>query len=224
MSADQITIEVDQTQTVSGLLLVPAGAFACYVLAHGAGAGMAHPFMAAVAAGLHARGMATLRYQFPSMENGSRRPDRPPAAHATVRAAVAAAAHLAPTLPLIAGGKSFGARMTSQAQAEAPLSNVAGLAFIGFPLHPAGKPSDDRARHLAEVRIPMLFLQGTHDALADRKILTTTLVRLSGVATAHLVEYADHSFHVPARSGTTDTQVLQEVLNALAAWARGLCQ
>jgi uncharacterized protein len=157
MSADRITIEVDQAQTVSGLFLVPAGAFACYVLAHGAGAGMAHPFMAAVAEGLHERGMATLRYQFPSMENGSRRPDRPPAAHATVRAAVAVAAHLAPTLPLIAGGKSFGARMTSQAQVEAPLPNVAGLALIGFPLHPAGKPSDDRARHLAEVRIPMLF-------------------------------------------------------------------
>jgi uncharacterized protein len=223
MSADRIMIEVDQTQTVSGLLLVPARAFACCVLAHGAGAGMTHPFMAAVAKGLHERGMATLRYQFPAMENGSRRPDRPPAAHATVRAAVAAAAHLAPTLPLIAGGKSFGARMTSQAQAAAPLSNVAGLVFIGFPLHPAGKPSDDRARHLAEVRIPMLFLQGAHDALADRKILTTTLARLSGVATSHLIEYADHSFHVPVRSGTTDAQVLREVLDTLTAWARCVC-
>src|SRR5580700_11418027 len=144
MSSRQITIEVNATETVSGLLLVPEQPVACYVLAHGAGAGMTHKFMAEVAEGLHARGMATLRYQFPYMEHGSKRPDRPALAHATVRAAVASASGLTPALPLIAGGKSFGARMTSQAQAEMPLPNVRGLAFLGFPLHPAGKPSDDR--------------------------------------------------------------------------------
>jgi uncharacterized protein len=223
MSVRQITIEVDKTQTVSGLLHVPAQPFACYVLAHGAGAGMCHPFMAAVAEGLHTRGMATLRYQFPYMEHGSKRPDRPPLAHATVRAAVAAAARLTQALPLIAGGKSFGARMTSQTQARAPLPNVTGLAFLGFPLHPAGKPSDERAAHLSEVRIPMLFLQGTRDALADRQVLATVLQRLSSVATSHLIEQADHSFHVPVRSGTTDRQVLDEVLDALVLWALRIC-
>jgi predicted alpha/beta-hydrolase family hydrolase len=223
MSADKVTIEVGKAQTVSGLLLVPEHPFACYVLAHGAGAGMTHPFMNAIADGLSERGIATLRYQFPFMENGSKRPDRPPLAHAAVRAAVAAAAYLTPTIPIIAGGKSFGGRMTSQAQAAAPLPNVSGLAFIGFPLHPAGKPSDDRASHLSEVRIPMLFLQGTRDALADPRILTTVLARLPATATLRLVEHADHSFHVPARSGTTDSQVLNEVLNALADWARRVC-
>lgn len=224
MSAHPVTIAVDETQTVSGLLLVPAQPLASYVLAHGAGAGMTHPFMEAVAVGLHARGMATLRYQFPYMQQGSKRPDRPAVAHATVRAAVAAAARLTPTLPLIAGGKSFGARMTSQAQALEPLPNVCGLAFLGFPLHPAGKPSDDRARHLSDVRIPMLFLQGTRDALADGQLLTVVLQRLSPAATAHLIEQADHSFHVPARSGRTDQQVLAELLDVLAAWALRVCR
>jgi predicted alpha/beta-hydrolase family hydrolase len=223
MSAQQLTIEVDGTLTVSGILLVPPQPFACYVMAHGAGAGMTHPFMAAVAEGLHARGMATLRYQFPYMEHGSKRPDRPPVAHATVRAAVAAAVRLTPALPLIAGGKSFGARMTSQAQALTPLPHVSGLAFLGFPLHPAGKPSDDRASHLSEVRIPMLFLQGTRDTLADARILATVLNRLSAVATSHLVEQADHSFHVPARSGKTDEQVLGQILDVLIAWALRIC-
>ena len=224
MSAHQITIEVNETETVSGLLQVPARAVVCYVLAHGAGAGMTHPFMTAVAEGLHARRVATLRYQFPYMEHGSKRPDRPALAHAAVRAAVASAARLTPPLPLIAGGKSFGARMTSQAQAQLPLPNVRGLGFLGFPLHPAGKPSDDRAAHLSDVHIPMLFLQGTRDALADSQVLATVLKRLSPAATSHLIEQADHSFHVPVRSGTTDRQVLDNVLDTLVAWALRICR
>lgn len=224
MSADQITIEVNESETVPGLLLVPPRPIACYVLAHGAGAGITHKFMTAVAEGLHARRLATLRYQFPYMEHGSKRPDRPALAHATVRAAVAAAARLTPALPLIAGGKSFGARMTSQAQAERPLAKVLGLAFLGFPLHPAGKPSDERAAHLSEVRIPMLFLQGTRDALADSQVLATVLTRLSAVATSHLIDQADHSFHVPVRSGTTDQQVLDDLLDTLVAWTVRICQ
>jgi uncharacterized protein len=222
MSARQVTIEVDATRDVSGLLLVPERPFACYVLAHGAGAGMTHKFMTAVAEGLNERGMATLRYQFPYIEAGSKRPDRPPLAHAAVRAAVASAARLTPGLPLFAGGKSFGARMTSQAQAAAPLPNVIGLAFLGFPLHPAGKPSADRAEHLSDVRVPMLFLQGTRDALAELAFLSPVLERLSATATSHLIEHADHSFHVPARSGTTDSQVLNGVLDTLAGWARDI--
>jgi hypothetical protein len=223
MSAHQITIEVNETEAVSGLLLVPTQPVACYVLAHGAGAGMTHPFMTAVAEGLHARHMATLRYQFPYMEHGSKRPDRPALAHATVRAAVASAARLTPAIPLIAGGKSFGARMTSQTQAQMPLPDVRGLAFLGFPLHPAGKPSDDRAAHLSEVRIPMLFLQGTRDALADNQVLGALLKRLSPLAKSHLIQQADHSFHVPVRSGMTDRQVLDDLLDTLIAWASRFC-
>src|SRR5712671_2161851 len=166
-----VTIMVDDVRSVSGLLLAPPRARACYVLAHGAGAGMAHPFMQNVAVELGERAIATLRYQFPYMEQGSKRPDAPKLAHATVRAAVAQAARLVPTLALVAGGKSFGGRMTSQAQAASPMPGVRGLAFLGFPLHPAGKPSDERARHLFDVRIPMLFLQGTRDALADLRLL-----------------------------------------------------
>jgi uncharacterized protein len=217
-----LKIEVDEAGQVSGILLTPETAFACLVLSHGAGAGMQHPFMKAVADGLCARGIATLRYQFPYMERGSKRPDTPPIAHATVRAAVAAAAKLAPGVPLLAGGKSFGGRMTSQAQAEIPLPNVAGLAFLGFPLHPAGKPSTARAQHLARISIPMLFLQGTHDALADQSLLTTTANQLPS-ARVHFFEDADHSFHVPTRSGRTDKQVLDSVLGALTAWAREIC-
>jgi predicted alpha/beta-hydrolase family hydrolase len=223
MSARQITIEVNGTETVSGLLLVPEQALACFVLAHGAGAGMTHPFMTAVAEGLFARRMATLRYQFPYMEHASKRPDRPALAHATVRAAVTSASRLTPALPLIAGGKSFGARMTSQAQAQRPLPNVSGLAFLGFPLHPAGKPSDDRAAHLSDVRVPMLFLQGTRDALADNQLLAGVLRRLSSLVTLHLIDQADHSFHVPVRSGTTDRQVLDDMLDTLVAWAARIC-
>jgi uncharacterized protein len=166
-----VKITVDETHRVSGLLQVPRKARACYVLAHGAGAGMTHPFMAAIADGLFERGVATLRYQFPYMEQGGKRPDPPKLAQATVRAAVAEASRLVPKLPLIAGGKSFGGRMTSQAQADSPLPGVRGLAFLGFPLHAAGRPSEERAAHLFEVKIPMLFLQGTRDALADMPLM-----------------------------------------------------
>ena len=224
MSAEQVAIKVDSAQTVSGILLVPKHPFACYVLAHGAGAGMTHPFLSAVAEGLNERGMATLRYQFPYMQNGSKRPDRPPLAEATVRAVVTAATHHVPTLPLFAGGKLFGARMTSQAQAKAPLPTVAGLAFIGFPLHPAGNPSDDRAKHLSDVRVPMLFMQGTRDALADQRIFASVLKRLSGLATSYVIEHADHSFHVPVRTGKIDAQVLDEALDALTTWASGIAR
>ena len=209
-----ITIQVTETQTVSGLLQIPDPAFACYVMAHGAGAGMTHSFMAATAEGLNTRGIATLRFQFPTMQNGSKRPDRPPLAHATIRAAIAAA----PNLPLFTGGKSFGARMTSQTHAEAPLPNVRALIFFGFPLHPAKKPYDERAKHLTAIRISMLFLQGTRDALADPQLLIPTTKSLG--ATLKLIDQADHAFHVPAKSGRTDAQVLTEILDATATWMR----
>jgi predicted alpha/beta-hydrolase family hydrolase len=220
VTADRVTVQVNETHAVSGVLQVPDRAFACAVLAHGAGAGMMHPFMAAVADGLEQRGVATLRFQFPYMESGSKRPDRPPLAHAAVRAAVMEAGRLTPDLPLFAGGKSFGARMTSQAQAEAPLRNVRGLLFLGFPLHPANKPSDERARHLSAVRIPMLFLQGTRDALADPRLLVPMVAALGAGASLHLIEQADHSFHVPVRSGMTDHRVLGQMLDAAALWMR----
>jgi uncharacterized protein len=213
-----VTIALGPTRTVSGLLHRPANATAGLVMAHGAGAGMTQPFMTAVADSLAERRIATLRYQFPYMEAGSKRPDRPPVAHETVRAAVAAATGLLPSLPLFAGGKSFGARMTSQAQAEAPLPQVRGLVFLGFPLHPAKKPSDDRAAHLAEMRIPMLFLQGTRDALAEPSYLLPLIQRLGGRATLSLIEQGDHSFHVPARSGRTDAQVLAGLCDTITAW------
>jgi uncharacterized protein len=222
MAADPIVIEVGDTHKVSGLLQKPAHAFACCVLAHGAGAGMHHRFMAAVAEGLAARDVATLRYQFPYMEAGSKRPDRPALAHATVRAAVEAATQLAPGLRLFAGGKSFGARMTSQAQAAAALANVRGLIFLGFPLHPANQPSDERARHLSDVHIPMLFVQGTRDALADTQLLLPIVDALYTRATLKLLDQADHSFHMSARSGRTDAQVLEEALDGAAAWIRGI--
>ena len=179
---------------------------------------MTHPFMEMFAAGLGERGIATLRYQFPYMEKASRRPDPPAVAQAAVRAAVAAAARACPGLPLIAGGKSFGGRMTSQAQAVAPLAGVQGLAFIGFPLHPAGKPSSDRAKHLAEVQVPMLFMQGTRDNLADVKLLEPVVKSLEPSATLHLVAEADHSFHVLARSGRNDHEVMGEILDTFAGW------
>jgi uncharacterized protein len=220
--AEPIKIAVDDATSISGLMQTPPDARACYVLAHGAGAGMTHPFMAAVAAALMPRGIATLRYQFVYMERGSKRPDPPPVAHAAVRAAVAAAHRLLPGLPLIAGGKSFGGRMTSQAQAQAPLPNVRGLAFLGFPLHPAGKPSADRAEHLFDVKIPMLFLQGTRDNLATLAELEPLCRKLGARATLKLFDDADHSFHVPARSGRKDAQVRGEILDALAAWVDGV--
>jgi uncharacterized protein len=220
--ATGLTIEVGESHAVSGLLQVPERAFACCVLAHGAGAGMTHPFLAAVANRLGHRGVATLRFQFPYMEARSKRPDRPALAQATVRVAVETAGKLG--LPLFAGGKSFGARMTSQAQAEAPLPGVRGLVFLGFPLHPAKQPSDERARHLADVRVPMLFLQGTRDALADARLLVPMVEALGPRATLKLIEQADHSFHVPVRSGKTDDLVLGEMLDAAVSWMREVSQ
>jgi uncharacterized protein len=213
-----LTFSVEGAQ-VSGLLVAPPDARACYVLAHGAGAGMAHPFMAAVASGLAERGIATLRYQFPYMERGSKRPDTPKIAQAAVRTAVTEAARLAPGLPLIAGGKSFGGRMTSQAQAASPLPGVRGLAFLGFPLHAPGKPSDERGKHLFDVQIPMLFLQGTRDDLADLALLQPLVKKLGSRATLKLFPDADHSFHVPARTGRKDAEVMRELLEGLAAWS-----
>ena len=213
-----LQIVIEAPQPVSGLLATPPDAWACYVLAHGAGAGMAHPFMNAVASGLFDRGIATLRYQFLYMEKGAKRPDLPVTAHATVRAAVAEAVRRCPTLPVIGGGKSFGARMTSQAQATSPLPGVKGLAFLGFPLHPAGKPSDKRATHLFDIAIPMLFLQGTRDSLADLPLLRALTEKLGSRVTLNLFEHADHSFHVPVRSGKNDRIVMDEMLDVLAAW------
>jgi hypothetical protein len=213
-----VEVAGDDGIRVSGLLQAPPDARACYVLAHGAGAGMTHPFMAAVATGLATRGIASLRYQFPYMERRAKRPDPPPVAQMTARTAVAAAAGALPHLPLIAGGKSFGGRMTSQAQAKAPLPGVRGLAFLGFPLHPANRPAQDRATHIFDVHIPMLFLQGTRDALAALDQIEPVCKNLGERATLMLFENADHSFHVPARSGRTDAQVRGEVLDALASW------
>ena len=220
--AEPVGIAGDNGIRVSGLLATPPHARACYVLAHGAGAGMNHPFMASVAVELWQRGIATLRYQFPYMERGAKRPDPPQLAHATVRAAIAAALHALPKLPLIAGGKSFGGRMTSQTQAEEPLPGVRALAFLGFPLHPAGKPSRERAKHLFDVRTPMLFLQGTRDTLAVLDELEPVCEALGDRATLKLFQDADHSFHVPARSGRKDAEVRGEVLDALAAWIDGV--
>ena len=220
--ADPVSIAGDHGVRVSGLLQTPPRGRACYVLAHGAGAGMNHPFMAAVAAELWQRSIATLRYQFPYMERGTKRPDPPHLAQATVRAAVAAASRALPQLPLIAGGKSFGGRMTSQAQAHEPLPGARGLAFLGFPLHPAGKPSRERAKHLFDVRIPMLFLQGTRDTLAALDEIEPVCAALGERATLKLFQDADHSFHVPARTGRKDAQVRSEVLDALAAWIDGV--
>jgi len=213
-----VTITIDDARRVSGLLQAPKNAHVCCVLAHGVGAGMSHPFMVVVADGLAARGIATLRYQFPYMEQGSKRPDTPKLAQATVRAAVAQASHMVPKLALVAGGKSFAGRMTSQTQAESPLPGVRGLAFLGFPLHAVGRPSDERAKHLLEVEIPMLFLQGTRDALADVHLVEKLAKKLGSRATLKLLSDADHSFHVPARSGRKDAEVRAEVLDAIATW------
>jgi predicted alpha/beta-hydrolase family hydrolase len=206
--------------TVSGLLDAPTHPEACYVFAHGAGAGMGHVFMAALAQGLVQRGIATLRFQFPYMEQGSKRPDSPAVAQATVRAAVQEAATRLPNVPLFAGGKSFGGRMTSQAQAVEPLPHVRGIVFVGFPLHPAGKPSTERASHLAEVKVPMLFLQGTRDELADLDLVRETTAKLGRRATLRVVDGADHSFHVLVRSGRNDSQVREELLDAMAGWMK----
>ena len=215
---ERVTITIDEGQSVSGLLMVPPTARVGYVVGHGAGAGMDHPFMRAVAEGLAERGIATLRYQFPYMERGSKRPDAPKVAHAAVHAAVAALGRLAPHLSLFAGGKSFGGRMTSQAHAVSPLPGVRGLAFLGFPLHPAGRPSEERGTHLFELHIPMLFLQGSRDALADLQVLQSLVIKLGTRATLKLFLEADHSFHVGARTGRHDADVRAEVLDSLAGW------
>ena len=217
-AARNVTIAIDGGASVSGLWLKPASARACLVLAHGAGAGMAHRSMMALADGLSERGIATLRFQFPYMERGSKRPDPPAIAHAAVRAAAAEAARLAGELPLFAGGRSFGGRMTSQAQAIAPLPGLRGLVFFAFPLHPAGKPSIARADHLSGVDIPMLFLQGTRDELAVLDLLRPVVAGLGARATLTLAENADHAFHVPAKTGRRDMDVLAELLDAAAAW------
>jgi len=218
LSPHALRIQIDDGSSVSALLQMPSPARALYVFAHGAGAGMTHSFMGAIADGLAERSIATLRYQFPSMEKGSRRPDSPPVAHAAVRAAVEAAARAAPGLPLFAGGKSFGGRMTSQAQAARPLTGVRGLVFFGFPLHPAKKPADERALHLQQVDVPMLFLQGTRDELADLTLLRPVVGRLGERAAMTEFEQADHSFHVPASSGRRDADVRAEMLDVTAAW------
>ena len=220
MRIEPLRICVKDGETVSAILLAPDQIVAGYVLAHGAGAGMTHPFLTHVAEGLAEGGIATLRYQFPYMEKGSRHPDRPAITWATARAAVMAAARLLPEAPLIAGGKSFGGRMTSQAQADSPLPRVSGLIFLGFPLHPAGRPSDVRADHLTNIRIPMLFIQGGRDRLADTRLMSAVMERLKGRATLEVIEGAGHSFHLPARSGQTDRQALEQILDTIVAWAR----
>ncbi|GAM98786.1 predicted hydrolase of the alpha/beta-hydrolase fold [alpha proteobacterium U9-1i] len=217
MEARNVTIPVGGERT-SGLLLRPQNAKALYVFAHGAGAGMTHKAMASNADGLAARGIATLRYQFLYMEKGGKRPDPPKLAHVAVRSAVAEAALLAPDLPLFAGGRSFGGRMTSQAQAESPLPGVIGLAFLGFPLHPAGKPGAERADHLSRVSIPMLFVSGTRDALAELNLLQPAVAGLGKRATLKLIDHADHSFNVLKSSGRTSTEAEAEALDAFAAW------
>lgn len=222
MSLEPVSIIVADGESVSGLWQAPEHPKACLVLAHGAGAGMNHRSMAAIADGLERLGVATLRYQFPYMEKGGKRVDAPAVAHAAVHAAVTAARERAAGLPLFAGGKSFGGRMTSQAQAKSALDGVRGLVFFGFPLHPAGKPSIDRAAHLSDVAIPMLFVQGTRDALADLALLEGVVAPLADRATLQLMPEADHSFHVPAKTGRKDAEVLEEALTKAAAWIAAL--
>jgi uncharacterized protein len=220
-TAEPVKIPVDGTDAVSGLWQPAPRAKACFVLAHGAGAGMRHPFLESIATQLAALRVASLRYQFLYMDRGSKRPDPPKLCHAVVRAAVAEAARRT-SAPLIAGGRSFGGRMTSQAQAESPLSGVRGLAFLAFPLHPAKRPASDRAQHLFDVRIPMLFLQGTRDELAEIQLLEPLLAKLGSNTTSKLIDAADHSFHVPARSGRTDASVLSELAATLSDWVDSL--
>ena len=223
MTADaELRLAVPEGEPVGALLRVPDGAHTLYVVAHGAGAGMRHPFLERVAESLAGEGIATLRYQFPYMEQGRKRPDPPSIATATVRAAVKAASEAAPGLPLIAGGKSFGGRMTSTAQAEEPLPEVQGLAFLGFPLHPPGRPGVGRAAHLDEVDVPMLFLQGTRDTFAGLDLLVPLTERLAPRATLHLVEGGDHSFKVLKRSGRTEDDVMAELSGTIADWTTTL--
>ncbi len=224
-ASSEVRIAVgERAGEVSGLLLRPDGARLLYVLAHGAGAGMRHPFLETVAQLLGERGVGTLRYQFPYMERRASRPDPPAVAAVAVRAAVAEAGRVAPGLPLVAGGKSFGGRMTSTAQAEAPLPGVRGLVFLGFPLHPPGRPGDSRAEHLAQVQVPMLFLQGSRDDFADLKLLRPVVERLGERATLHLVEGGDHSFKVLKKTGRSDVEVMGELVAAIVGWARKLVE
>jgi predicted alpha/beta-hydrolase family hydrolase len=216
-AAKPVQITVDTTTSVSGLWQEAPRAKACYVVAHSAGAGMEQPFLVSLAAELATRQVSTLRYQFPYMDRGSKRPDPPKLCHAAVRAAVAEAARRS-SAPLVAGGRSFGGRMTSQAQAENPLPGVLGLAFLAFPLHPAKQPSITRAAHLSSVKIPMLFLQGTRDALAELQLLEPVIAKLGKQATLKLFDSADHSFHVPARSGRSDADILIETADTLVSW------
>ena len=209
---------------MSALLLRPTTARRLLVLAHGAGAGMRHPFMEKLAGELAGVGVTTLRYQFPYMEGRRRVPDAPAVLMATVVAAVRAAAEAAPDLPLLAGGKSMGGRMTSQAAAQRPLEGVRGLVFFGFPLHPPNQPGTKRAEHLAKVAIPMLFLQGTRDTLADLTLLRPVCTKLGSRATLHVIETADHSFHVLKKSGRSDPEVLRELAEKAASWADGMEQ
>jgi predicted alpha/beta-hydrolase family hydrolase len=218
----RLTVPIDADSKVSALAQTPSEAIACYVLAHGAGAGMDHPFMSSVASRLSEAGIATLRYQFPYMEQGGKRPDRPPVAHAAVRAAVRAAGEVFPGLPIFAGGKSFGGRMTSQAQAIEPLDGVRGLIFLGFPLHEAQKPSSDRAKHLDDVAVPMLFLQGTNDKLAEIELVRALVKGLAPLGRLVEIEDADHSFHVPKRSGRTDDDAMAQMVDATLKWVRGV--
>jgi uncharacterized protein len=208
-------------ERLDALLLRPAGARLMYVLAHGAGAGMRHAFLQSIAESLAEERVATFRYQFPYMQAGRGRVDPPAVAHAAVRAAVAAAREAAPDLPLIAGGKSFGGRMTTQAQADAPLPGVGGIALLGFPLHPAGAPSVQRAEHLARVEVPMLFLQGTRDELADLSLLRPIVEKLPR-ARLHVVDGADHSFRVLKRSGRSEVEVLHHLALTVATWGSTL--
>lgn len=218
MTPEPATIDLGEDRAVSGLWLKPENAVAALVLAHGAGAGMAHKSMTAITEGLAERGVATLRYNFPYMERGSKRPDTPAVAHEAVRAAVAQAARLAPDLPLFAGGRSFGGRMTSQAQAAEAMPGVRGLVFFAFPLHPPAKPGVERAEHLADIRIPQLFLQGSRDEFARLDLLQATTDGLGGLATLKLLDAADHAFHVPAKTGRKDAEVLSEALDTARAW------
>jgi predicted alpha/beta-hydrolase family hydrolase len=218
--AQPATIKVDDTHSVSALTLIPPSARACFVFAHGAGAGMTHPFMEAIAAGLGNAGIATLRFQFPYMEARARRPDPPALCHATVRAAVAEATRVTNGLPLIAGGRSFGGRMSSQAQAKSALPGVLGFAFLGFPLHPAKQPSNERAQHLFEVKTPLLFLQGDRDEMADLGLLQAVVERLGRRATLKLIPNANHSYKVPARAGRSEAQIMGELVQTLDDWIR----
>jgi predicted alpha/beta-hydrolase family hydrolase len=215
---ENLRIDIAAQHSISALLLKPADPLACFVFAHGAGAGMTHPFMDNVARALFDRRLATLRYQFPSMEARARRPDPPAVAQATVRAAVSAASQHCPNSMLVAGGKSYGGRMTAQAQASSSLANVVGLVFLGFPFHASGKPSTERAAHLFKVTIPMLFVQGGKDKLAELPLMRSVTKKLGARAALHVIDEANHSFHVPKRSGRTDADVINEIADVVVDW------